>query len=298
MNTVISPARKRTAALLTRDRRTTVRRLWSTTAAGLIGSAAVVAVGILWVIVGYIVVRGLPALNWDFFTKAPRPYGEAGGGVAPAITGSLTLLLVASLMAVPIGIGTAIYLAEFGRGIFASVVRVTVDLLAGLPSIVVGAFVWSLVVRRLVGHYSGIAGAIALAIIMIPIIARAVEEVLKLVPQTLREAALALGVPFWRTVLFVVIPAARGGILTAVMLAVARVGGETAPLLLTTLGNSFFNFNLFQPMAALPLQIYLYASSPYDDWHTKAWGASFLLILLIGVLNLLTRFATRGKQLR
>lgn len=296
--TLVPSVSRDTGSLLARDRHTTMRQVQSAMVAGLIGLAAVIAVGVLWIILGYVIARGLPALNWDFFTKAPKPYGETGGGVAPAIVGSLYMLAVASIIAVPIGVGAAVYLSEFGRGRFATVVRVVVDLLAGLPSIVVGAFVWSLVVRRLVGHYSGIAGSVALAIIMIPITARTVEEILKLVPQALREASLALGVPLWRTVLFVVIPAARGGIITGIVLAMARAGGETAPLLLTTLGNMFFNFNLFQPMAALPLQIYTYASSPYEDWHTKAWGGSLILILLIGILNLVTRLATRGKQVR
>ncbi|MBI3971744.1 MAG: phosphate ABC transporter permease PstA [Chloroflexi bacterium] len=263
----------------------------------LVGLAALGAVAVLWIILGYVIWRGLPAINWPFFTQRPLPYGEPGGGVGPAIAGSLVLLGVASTIGVPIGLGAGIYLSEFGRGRFADAVRFCGDLVAGLPSIVVGVFIWALLVRHVIGHFSGLAGAAALAIIMVPIIVRTVEAMLRLVPHTLREAALALGVPQWRVVLSVVLPSARAGIITGVVLALARAGGETAPLLLTTLGNMFFNWNLSQPTAALPIQIYNYAVAPYDDWHTKAWGASLVLIAVIGILSVLTRLATRGKKL-
>jgi len=265
---------------------------------GMVYAAAIFAVGILSMILLYVIVNGAPALNWSFFTERPLPYGEVGGGVAPAILGTLYMLVVASLIGVPIGVGTAVYLSEFGGGRFASSVRFVIDLIAGLPSIVVGVFVWALLVRHVVGHYSGLAGSVALAIIMVPIVTRTVEEVLRLVPDSLREAALALGVPRWRTILRVVLPTARAGVVTGIVLAAARAGGETAPLLLTALGNQFFNANLLQPMAALPVQIYNYASSPFDDWHTKAWGGALVLIATIGVLNLATRLATRGQHLR
>jgi phosphate transport system permease protein len=238
----------------------------------------------------------LPALNVAFFTQRPLPYGEAGGGVAPAILGSLLMLLVASLIGLPVGIGTAIYLSEYRRSPFATVVRFLVDLMSGLPSIVIGVFVWALLVRQLIGSYSGLAGAVALALIMIPIVTRTVEEILRLVPDTLREASYGLGVPRWRTILFVVLPAARAGLITGVVLSLARAAGETAPLLLTALGNQFFSFDLIQPMAALPIQIYNYAVAPYEDWHTKAWGSAFVLITLIGLLSLLTRWATGGRR--
>jgi len=255
-------------------------------AMGLAGSA------VLLLILGHIVWRGLPALNLAFFTERPLPYGEPGGGVAPAILGTLTMLAAASAISIPLGIGTATYLSEFGRGRFARLVRFVIDLLAGLPSIVVGVFVWALLVRHVIGQYSGLAGAVALAIIMVPIITRTVEEILKLVPDSLREASLALGVPRWRTILGVVLPTARAGVITGVVLSLARAGGETAPLLLTALGNQFFNLNLLEPMAALPVQIYTYAVAPYEDWHTKAWGSALVLVLVIGCLSLITRLAT------
>ncbi|MBI2938826.1 MAG: phosphate ABC transporter permease PstA [Chloroflexi bacterium] len=261
----------------------------------LLVASAASGVVVLLLVLGYVIWRGAPALNPAFFTQRPLPYGEPGGGVAPAILGTLTMLAVASAIGIPIGIGAAVYLSEYGRGSFANVVRFVIDLLAGLPSIVVGVFVWALVVRQLVGNYSGIAGAVALAIIMIPIVTRTVEEILHLVPTTLREASLALGVPRWRTILFVVLPTARAGIITGVVLSLARAGGETAPLLLTALGNQFFSFDLTQPMAALPVQIYNYAVSPYEDWHTKAWGSALVLIGVIGTLSLVTRLAARGR---
>ncbi len=248
-----------------------------------------VSAGVLLIILGYVVVRGLPALDRAFFSERPLPFGEVGGGVAPALLGSLQMLAVAALIGVPVAIATAIYLSEYGRGTLASTIRFTIDLLAGLPSIAVGVFVWSLLVRRVVGHYAGIAGAVALAIIMIPIITRTAEEIIRLVPDSLREASLALGTRRWRTILFVVLPTARAGLVTGTVLGLSRAGGETAPLLLTALGNQFFNFDLFQPMAALPIQIYAYAVSPYDDWHTKAWGSALILIGVIGLFSLLTR---------
>lgn len=287
----------RRVSLAATGRYTALRKLVSNAMATLIAACTLAAVTLLFLILGYILVRGLPALNLAFFTERPLPYGEEGGGVAPAILGSLYMLAIACLVGIPIGVGTAIYLSEFGRGLFANAVRFIVDLLAGLPSIVVGVFVWALIVKQTVGNYAGIAGAAALAIIMIPIITRTVEEILKLVPNSLREASLALGVPMWKTVLQVVLPSARAGIITGVVLSMARAGGETAPLLLTALGNQFFSFDLFQPMAALPIQIYNYAVAPYADWHTKAWGSALILISLIGLLSFLTRWLTRGRRL-
>jgi phosphate transport system permease protein len=273
------------------------RRLVDCVAAVLIGAAAVLGVAILFVILGYVAWRGAPAINLDFFTQRPLPYGEAGGGVLPAIAGTLTMLLLASAIAIPLGLGTAIYLAEFGRGAFATVVRFALDVLAGMPSIVIGVFVWALLVRQLVGQYSAIAGSVALAIIMVPIVTRTVEEILRLVPDALREGSLALGVPRWRTITHVVLPTARAGVITGVMLSLARAGGETAPLLLTALGNQFLSFDPGQPMASLPVQIYNYAVSPYDDWHTKAWGSALVLVLVVGCLSLTTRLATRRARL-
>jgi phosphate transport system permease protein len=296
---VLNPSAKQTtiSELLQLDARTKSRQAVSGLMNGLVTVCAFTGVLILGLILGYIVLRGAPALNLSFFIERPLPYGEVGGGVAPAILGTLQMVGVAALIGVPLGIGTAIYLSEFGHGRFADAVRFSLDLLAGIPSIVIGVFVWAFLVRQVIGNYAGLAGGVALAIIAIPIVARTVEEMLRLVPNTLREASYALGVPVWKTILMVVLPSARSGIVTGVVLALARAAGETAPLLLTALGNQFFNYDLFQPMAALPLQIYNYAVSPYEDWHTKAWGSSLVLILVIGGLSLLARLTVRGAHL-
>lgn len=271
------------------------RRWRQRIAIALLVAATCSAVALLVAILGYVVVRGLPALDLAFFTERPKPFGEAGGGVAPALGGTVLLGALAALVAIPTGIAAAIFVVEFRAGRFAGPVRFAAELIAGLPSIVVGVFVWALLVRNVVGHYSGLAGAVALAIIMVPIVARTVEEVLRLVPQSLREAGLSLGASRARVILSVVLPSARAGIVTAAVLAIARAAGETAPLLLTTLGNQFFSTDLLRPIAALPLQIYQYAVSPYDDWHAKAWGASLLLVATIGLLSLLLRVATRQR---
>src|SRR6266540_2558005 len=252
---------------------------------------AALAVLVLILILIHVTVNGLPALNPAFFTERPLPPGEAGGGVAPAILGTLEMLAVAGVIGIPVGVATAIYLSEYGRGSLARVISFTIDLIAGLPSIVIGVFVWAWLVRNVVGQYSGLAGGVALAIIMIPILTRTVEETLRIVPDPLREASLALGIPRWKTILRVVLPTAQAGVITAVVLSLARAGGETAPLLLTALGNQFFNLDLLQPIAALPIQIYNYARSPYPDWQAKAWGGALVLITLIGVLSALTRRA-------
>jgi phosphate transport system permease protein len=296
MNTLTPTWRRQPVSLREASPGLSRRKATNAAAAVAVTLCAGLAVVLLGVILGYLLVRGLPAINLAFFLERPLPYGEVGGGVAPAIHGTLEMLVVASLIGVPLGVGTAIYLSEFGHGRFAQAVRFVVDLLAGLPSIVVGVFVWTWLVRHLVGQYSGLAGSVALAIIMLPIVTRTVEEILRLVPDSLREAALALGVPRWKTILWVVLPTARAGIITGVVLALARAGGETAPLLLTALGNQFFNYDLLQPMASLPVQIYNYAVAPYDDWHTKAFGAAVVLIVVIGGLSLLTRLATAGQR--
>ena len=276
--------------------REAVRRSTNLIMTSLIGIAACLGVGILFIILSYIIVHGAPALNLEFFTQRPAPLGQVGGGVAPAILGSLTMVAIGGLVGIPIGVGAAIYLAEFGRGRYATIVRFVADLLTGLPSIAIGAFVWAILVRRVFNGYNAIAGGVALAIIMIPIITRTVEEILRLVPNNLREASLALGTPTWKTIIKVVLPVARGGIITGVVLSLARAGGETAPLLLTALGNEFFNFRLDEPMSSLPTQIYNYAKSPYADSHTKAWGSSLVLILVIGALSLTTRLLTRRAR--
>jgi phosphate transport system permease protein len=272
------------------------RRVRQRLAIVLLTAATCSSIALLVAILGYLVVRGLPALDPAFFTERPKPFGEAGGGVAPALVGTLLLGALAALVAIPTGIAAAVFAVEFRSGRLAGTVRFAAELIAGLPSIVVGVFVWALLVRQVVGRYSGLAGAVALAIIMVPIVARTVEEVLRLVPQSLREAALSLGASRSRVILSVVLPSARAGIATAAVLAVARAAGETAPLLLTTLGNQFFNADLLRPVAALPLQIYQYAVSPYDDWHAKAWGASLLLVTTIGLLSLVLRVATGQRS--
>jgi phosphate transport system permease protein len=282
-------------SMLAADWRATRRKIVDYMMLGVVILCAALGVAVLAIILFDIISRGAPALNLAFFTDRPLPLGEAGGGVAPAIIGTLLMMAVAALIGVPVGVGTAIYLAEYGRGRFASAVSYTIDLLAGVPSVVVGVFVWAVLVRNIFGSFSGLAGGIALAIIMIPIVTRTVEEMLRLVPDTYREAALGLGVSRAKTILFIVVPTAKSGIVTGVVLAMARAGGETAPLVLTALGNQFFNFDLMQPMAALPLQIYTYAVSPYADWHTKAWGSALVLIGVIALLSLLTRLATRQR---
>jgi phosphate transport system permease protein len=285
---VSSPFARVTAA----DRR---RQIVNHLATVVMTLCALLAVAVLLVILLYVAIKGLPALNLAFFTERPLPPGEVGGGVQPAIVGTLEILAVGALIGVPLGIGTAIYLAEYGRGSFARLVSFLVDLIAGLPSIVIGVFVWAWLVRNVVGNYNGLAGGVALAVIMIPIVTRTVEETLRLVPDPLREASLGLGIPRWKTILRVVLPTARAGIITGVVLSIARAGGETAPLLLTALGNQFFSVNLLQPLASLPVQIYNYARSPYADWQVKAWGAALILITLIGVLSLLSRWAVARK---
>jgi len=267
------------------------RRITNALATALMTLSATAAVTVLLIILGHVVMQGLPSLNVAFFTERPLPPGEVGGGVAPAILGTLEMLGVAGLIGIPVGMATAIYLSEYGRGNLARAISFSVDLIAGLPSIAIGVFVWAWLVRNVVGQYNGLAGGVALAIIMIPILTRTVEETLRIVPDPLREASLALGIPRWKTILRVVLPTAQAGVITGVVLSLARAGGETAPLLLTALGNQFFNLDLLQPTAALPIQIYNYARSPYPDWQAKAWGGALVLITLIGVLSALTRWA-------
>jgi phosphate transport system permease protein len=245
----------------------------------------------LVVIFSYLVYRGIGSINWAFLTQTPKPTGEIGGGMANAIVGSATILGIASVIGVPLGIGAGIYLAEFGRNRFGAAIRFTSDVLNGVPSIVIGIVAWAILVR---GHgFSALAGGVALAIMMVPTIGRTTEEMLLLVPQALREAAYGLGVPRWRTTLSITLRTATSGVITGIMLAFARVAGETAPLLFTALGNEFWNFRLNQPTAALPLQIYRYALSPYDDFHRQAWAGALVLIILIVSAIAAVRFALR-----
>jgi len=289
--TAVAPS----SAIPARHRVVARRRIAQGVVVGFLLLATALAVALLVTILGYVIVRGLPAIDLAFFTERPRPFGEPGGGIGPALLGTAVLAAVSGAIAIPIGMAAAIFVVEYRSGRFAAPVRFSAELIAGLPSIVIGVFVWALLVRGLVGHYAAIAGAVALAVIMVPIVARTVEEVLKLVPSSLREAALALGAPRWKVILSIVLPTARAGVLTAAILALARSAGETAPLLLTALGNDFFSTDPLRPIAALPLQIYRYAVAPYDDWHTKAWGASLVLVVVIGAVGLLLRVVARQR---
>ena len=270
------------------------RKLSNAMAVGFAGSAAFLVIAPLVAILGYLLMRGVGALNLDFLTQMPKPVGEAGGGMANAMWGSALILLIASAIGVPLGVGTGVYLSEYGRNRFGNALRFVADVLNGVPSIVIGIVAYSLVVVPQ-KHFSALAGGIALGIMMVPTISRSTEEMLLMVPQSIREAALALGVPQWRTTLSVTLRTASAGVITGIMLAFARVAGETAPLLFTAFGNQFWNFNPNQPTAALPLQIFVYAISPFDEWHRQAWaGALVLIVLIIGTVTVVRIFARRG----
>lgn len=254
--------------------------------------AVIIVLAPLVAIFGDLVYRGGSSLNWAFFTQTPRPVGEFGGGMANAIVGSILILGIASVIGVPFGVGAGIYLAEFGRNRLGAAIRFTADVLNGVPSIVMGIVAFAIVVLYQ-KHFSALAGGVALAIMMVPTICRTTEEMLLLVPQSLREASYGLGIPRWRTTLSITLRSASPGVITGVMLAFARIAGETAPLLFTALGNQFWNLQPNQPTAALPLQIYVYANSPYDDWHRQAWAASLVLIILIVGAVTAVRLAVR-----
>lgn len=270
------------------------RRIVNTAMTSLTAACAVFAVTILAMILGYIIWKGVGAINLQFLIDTPKPIGE-GGGIGNAIVGTLFLLVLSSVLGMPIGIGAGIYLAEFGDNWFGTTVRFVSDTLTGVPSIIAGVFAFAVVVRPM-RHFSTLAGGIALAIIMIPIVTRTTEVMIRLVPTSLREGALALGAPQWRVTAEIVLPAAASGVATGAMLAVARVSGETAPLLFTAFGNGYFNFNLSQPSASLTQQIYYYALSPYDEWHAQAWAATLILMALILVINIGVRYLTRRKH--
>jgi phosphate transport system permease protein len=252
------------------------------------GVCALVCVSVLFLILGYLLFNGGTSVNWSFFTKLPAPVGEIGGGMANAIVGSAKLLLAASLLGIPIGFLGGIYLAEFSGTAVASVVRYSADLLNGVPSIVIGIFAYSLAVLPF-KHFSTLAGAFALGLMMIPITLRSTEEFLGAVPRMLREGAMALGASKWKTISTVIVPAAYRGILTAILLALARVAGETAPLLFTAFGNRFWSPGWTQPTASLPVMIFTYAVSPYEDWHRQAWAAGLVLLGLVLIINILAR---------
>ena len=280
------------------DLRSKIRAVSDGAVTALAISATVLVIVPLVAIFAYLVYKGAGSLNLAFFTEIPKPVGEAGGGMANAILGSVILLAIASALGIPVGIGGGIFLAEFGRGSkLALAVRFTADVLNGVPSIVMGLAAYSLVVVPQ-NHFSAFSGGVALGIMMIPTVCRTTEEMLLMVPHAVREAALALGVPNWRSVLSITVKTASPGIITGCMLAFARVAGETAPLIFTALGNSFWSTSLNEPIAALPLQIWIYANSPYDDWHRLAWAGALVLIALIVVAVSLVRFVTSRGVLK
>jgi phosphate transport system permease protein len=258
------------------------------------GLSALVVIAPLGLLLAFLLFRGASALNLEFFTHLPRPVGEAGGGMANAIVGTGTLLALAAILGLPLGILGGVYLAESRERRLPWVVRFLADLLNGVPSIVIGIFAYTILVLPL-RRFSALAGSAALAVIMLPIVVRTTEEMVRLVPASLREAALALGLPEWKVMLRVILPTARAGIITGAMVAVARVAGETAPLLFTAFGNRFWQHGLDQPIAALPLQIFAYAVSPFDDWHRQAWAGALVLIAMIFVVSLAARMVTQGR---
>lgn len=268
------------------------RRMTNAVMTGAAVLTVIVVLVPLIAIFGYLIYRGLGSINWAFLTQTPKPVGEAGGGMANAIVGSGLILGIASIFGVPLGVGAGIYLAEFGRNRLGDVIRFTADVLNGVPSIVIGIVAYSIVVLRQ-KHFSALAGGVALAIMMVPTITRTSEEMLLLVPQALREAAYGLGIPRWRTTLSVTLRTAASGVVTGIMLAFARVAGETAPLLFTAFGNQYWSLHTDQPTAALPLQIFTYAISPYDEWHRQAWAGALVLIILIVGAVAAVRFAVR-----
>ncbi len=271
------------------------RRAFDVLARGACAFALALAIVPLASILVYVARQGLGGIDLAFFTQLPKPLGESGGGMGNAVLGSLELVALASAVGVPVGVLAGVYLAEFGGGgSFSSVVRFCADVTSGVPSIVVGIFVYGLVVLTM-GHFSALAGGIALGVLMLPTVTRTTEELLKLVPDALREAGLALGVPKWRVILRVVLPTAAPGIATGIMLAVARVAGETAPLLFTAFGSRIWSTRLDRPIGALPIQIYTYATSPYDEWHRQAWAAALVLVAMVLVLNVGARLLTARR---
>jgi phosphate transport system permease protein len=274
--------------------RRVLRRALSHLMVGLMMLAVIVALLPLFFILGDLVAKGAGSLSLDFFTKTPAPAGEIGGGVAHAIVGTLLIVGIASLMGLPIGIAAGIYCAEFPGSRLTWLTRFVADVMNGTPSIVVGVFAWAWIVATQ-KHFSALAGSAALAMLMIPMVLRTTEEMIKLVPNSLREAALALGYSRWRTSLSIVLRTTLPGIVTGSLLAVARIAGETAPLLFTALGSQYLSFNVNQPMAALPLTVFTYATGPYEEWHRNAWAAALVLILVVLVLSIGARLAIRRR---
>lgn len=270
------------------------RKLVNQLVTGLLWGIAALSIYPLLNVFAYVLRQGGPSLSWAFFAELPAPVGEAGGGMLNALVGSALLIALASLVGVPFGIGIGLYLSEFPGGKLHRLLRFSIDLFASVPSIIIGLFAYAVVVVPM-KRFSTLAGAFALFVIMVPLVARTTEEMLKLVPQHIREAGLALGVPRWKVLIRIVLRGSVGGILTGVMLAIARISGETAPLLFTAFNNRFWSVSLAQPIASLPVQIYTYAVSPYEEWHAQAWSGALVLMSLVLALNLLTRFAFQRK---
>ncbi len=270
------------------------RRAKSAIMEGAAALSALLVVAPLLLVFGFLLYQGATAVNLDFFTHLPKPVGEVGGGMGNAIVGSLILLGLAAVLGLPLGILGGMYLAESSDPRLPVILRFLADVLNGVPSIVIGIFAYTVIVLPM-RRFSALAGGFALAVIMIPVVLRTTEEMLRLVPGTLREAGLGLGLPRWKVTLRVILPTARAGIMTGVMVSVARVAGETAPLLFTAFGNRFWQRGLDQPIAALPLQVFAYAIAPYDDWHRQAWAGALVLIGLVFVVSLAARLATRGR---
>lgn len=260
----------------------------------LTGLFTVISLSVLFFILGYIAFHGLSSLNWDFFTKLPKPVGESGGGIANSIVGSFKIVGLASLMGIPLGVLGAVYLAEYGNNRIGFVIRYCADVINGVPSIVVGIFAYALVVLPM-KHFSAFSGSVALAIIMIPLVLRNTEEFIHLVPGSIREAALALGVPQWKVILRVVLPTASRGILTGAILSVSRIAGETAPLLFTAFGNRYWDDGLLHPIASLPHTIFTYAISPFEDWHKQAWAAALILMAVVLIGNITARLLMKSR---
>ena len=271
------------------------RRMVSKIVVGLCGLAVLIALVPLALVFIYVLKQGFASLNWAFFTRMPKPVGEAGGGMANAILGTFFLIVIASIVAIPVGMIAGVYLSEYGKARFATLVRFTADVLNGVPSIVIGIFAYGLAVLP-VHRFSAIAGGLALGFMMIPIITRTTEELLNLVPSTLREGALALGATRARAAFGVMVPAALPGILTGILLALARIAGETAPLLFTSFNNRYFSTRLDQPIASLTVQVYTYAISPYDDWHRQAWAGALVLVAFVFFFSVLARMVTRRLE--
>ena len=256
--------------------------------------SALIAIVPLFYIFFYTATAGLSSINLDFLTQLPKPVGEDGGGMANAIVGSMIIIGIGSLFGIPIGLLSGIYVAEYSKTFFSNIIKFVTDVLSGVPSIIIGIFVYGIVVLPM-HRFSAYAGGIALGIIMIPTVTRITEEMLKLVPTSLREASLALGISRWKTTLMIVLRTASGGIITGILLAVSRVAGETAPLLFTSFGNTFWSNSLDSPMASLPVQIFNYAISPYEEWHRKAWAGAFVLVFIVFVISIVVRIVTRNK---